>query len=187
MRTQPLVISVVLAALGAACVALPRPTCTAAPGAPAIAITLVYGMNAPTARIGRDLQVAAWPDGRLVWAIDPDHPDAGWLESRVEPEHVAALLDDLCARGVFEDEDFWRPHYGPDGDYVVIQLVSGTDCIRLRSWHELFGMSGFDLMDGREASRRFLAAWSDIRMTVAGWIPATGVPCAEPMDLKGMW
>src|SRR5262245_28575940 len=184
MRARQIAIFAALAASLAACVALPRPVCTADSGSPAVAICLVYGGNALPARTGAGLQLAAWPDGRLGWAIDPSHPDAGWLEARIEPERIEALLDDLCARGVFEDEDFWQPHFGPDGDYVVIQLVSGADCIRLRSWHELFGMSGFDQLESRETSQRFLAAWSDVRMTVASWILADGMPCAEPPDLK---
>lgn len=200
----------VLLALGVSC-AEPDPPAEIGPGlgpqAPAIAILSIPGSNTPTvlrpARAGPDLEVAVWPDGRIIWAARGASEDRHLLEARIGPKLVTALIEELRSRRVFLDAVFSEVHYGPDSDYTLIQIVAGAERVELRSWHERFESNpnlvvtehGVGALQGesREAAmqrsspdyRRFRAVWSHIRSTLASWIPATGAPVLGPTGLEG--
>jgi hypothetical protein len=126
-------------------------------------------------------------------------------EAHIERAEVEALLARMRAEHVFESDAFRHSWFGPDSDYIVIQLVSGGECVRLKSWHEgyednpnLAVVNGVGVVlqeEPREAVMaratpewlRFLGVWRDVRSTVASWIPANGVPCRDALDLKGLW
>jgi len=170
--------------------ASPVPDCDAPPDAPAITIVYVHAGNAPPAHFGVDLEAAVWPDGRLVWTADAASQPPVLLASSIEPERVVTFLEDLCARGIFDDPAYSTPHFGPDGDYVMIRVAWGGRCVKLGSWHEIeeaHGVyvpreSGAKVLAERWA--RFRSAWTDIRLEVASWIPPTGEPFTGTIDLR---
>jgi hypothetical protein len=198
---SPCPITVVIGLLlSAACSTPQRPERPAPPGSPSIAIICEHAGSHSRALLGSELEVAVWPDGRIVWAALKGQPEPGLLEARVDPSQVTALLARLADQYVLEEDSFRLSWYGPDSSYRVIQLVSGEECVRLRSWHESFednpnvvtvngvgilpqGQSREELLAGATPEwERFLLVWRDVRTTVAGWIPPTGEPCAESID-----
>ncbi|HEX5011780.1 MAG TPA: hypothetical protein VFY71_15415 [Planctomycetota bacterium] len=205
MSNRHIVTVAILAAIGGGCASVERPDCTAEPGSPAIAITRVHNSMRRSEASGPELEVAAWPDGRLVWMPQGPGSTADLLEAHIEPQKVSALLGRLRNEHAFEAGSFRRFWVGVDSDYVVIQLVSGNECVRLQSWHESFegipnlatvNGTGFVLQgESREEVMaratpewlQSLQVWRDVRSTVAGWIPADGEPCAVPVDLQGPW
>ena len=205
MRTVFIVALAAWAALGGACTEAKRPEISVGAAAPAVAITHVHFGGVPGSRTGPELEVAVWPDGRIVWDADSGAPGTDLREARIDPRKVLDLLERMRDDRVFEAGAFRCSWFGPDSDYLVIQLVSGSDRARLSSWHEGFEtnpklavVNGVAIALGNEPREavmasatpewlEFLQVWRDIRGTVAGWIPAGGEPFSGRIDLKELW
>jgi hypothetical protein len=102
-------------------------------GRPSLVITWVPGYVLNPIR--NEFEVAIWPDGRILWRDTPivwSKGPKGWslskgnyLESKIDPERVETLMDEIRGRDLFSKESWSR--YWPDTSFMRVSLQDGPD------------------------------------------------------------
>lgn len=154
-----------------------------------------YGLSSDKPATNR-LIFAAWVDGRVVFSADPVHGGMPYRTGRIDPKRLEAALAIVKRDGLFDDESFARPQFGPDSQTTVIEVKSGANQVKLQSWHELYeadsklklvatdhGLSSVGnktrLAALVEASREYLLyrlAWTELRLAAAELVPIESRP-----------
>lgn len=139
---------------------------------------------------------AAWADGRVVFSADPVHGGSPYRTGRIDPQRIEAALAIVKRDGLFDDELFARPQFGPDSQTTVIEVKTGASQVKLQSWHELYEADGklklvatekglgslgdkTRLAALGEASHEYLLyriAWTELRLAAAELVPIESQP-----------
>lgn len=176
----------------------PAPVVPEAGASPVVVIWSSAGMNfeVPPA----SLELAAWSDGRVVWAAGDGQGGRRLLEGATEPPRIASLLQLARQAGVFEEPGFRRSWWGPDSAFESILLRDTGATAVLETWHEIHernprlvaapglralapGETRADALAGCSAEYlRFRAVWAELRAAAAALIPTEGRPSAVADD-----
>lgn len=143
------------------------------------------------------LITAVWPDGKIVWRKDRE-----LLTGEIEPARIDDLIQRLHRENVFGDGNAYYNNTGPDAAFTAIRINLADRRLVMYSWHESAETSprvvatsrGLESLNGRNRDavlaaeppeyKRFRAVWSDIRATVASWIPPEGAPFDGEVSLE---
>ena len=169
---------------------------------PSIALTIAGGgMNADWESYPSILMVA-WPDGRVVWSVDPKKGGPPFRESSVNPSSIQAILTKFEKVGVFHKDSFHHSWLGSDSTYHSIWLCHGDKHTRVGTWHKLFETNpnlvvvngGVTSLNGRNRAdviasdtkefQEFRKLWSDLRSELAALLPKKGTPLGGPLKLE---
>lgn len=124
------------------------------------------------------------------------------MTARVEAAKVDDFLTRLAVKKVFEKDEDFLVHFGPDSDYHSFRIRSGKKQVELLSWHELFEANpnliatsqGITSLDGEEREdvlkadakeyQEFRKLWSEIRDFTKSLIPREGKPYPQALKLN---
>jgi hypothetical protein len=164
---------------------------------PAIALTIEVHEGADD-----PILMAVWSDGLVIWAKDQVKGGPPFLTARVEATKVDEFLTHLAKKKVFEKDEDFLVHFGPDSDYHSLRIRSGKKQVELLSWHELFEANpnliatshGITSLDGEKREdvlkadakeyQEFRKLWSEIRDFTTSLIPREGKPYPQALKLK---
>ena len=150
--------------------------------------------------------LAAWPDGFVVWSQDQQRGGPPYRAGHAEADKIKQLLTRFENDGLFADERLNQAHFGPDSKFLTVFIKSGTQHVKMQSWHELYesekavvtnaGVAGLnvrrrlDVLSKEPADYLFFRfIWSDTRCKLLELMPSesrtsTGGPLMQAGNLS---
>jgi hypothetical protein len=129
-------------------------------------------------RLGPQVIVAVWEDGRIIWSGDQWKGGAPYRVGCVAPERVQKLLIDLDNRDLFKDPIRYTRRFPIDCPYTSITIAAGSKRLGMSSNHENIERAvrnrpnhSMGFADQPEDYRRFRQVWDDLRATLDSLIP----------------
>jgi uncharacterized protein YjbI with pentapeptide repeats len=129
-------------------------------------------------RLGPQVIVAVWADGRIISSRDQWKGGAPYQVGRVAPERVHQFLNDLDRRGIFADPVRLIKRFPPDSPYTTIAIAAGSKRLDMSSNHENGERAILDrpghaqaLAVRPDSNPHFREVWDDLRAAICGLIP----------------